>query len=459
LGVVAIETAAIGERVHPEPGPGAVGPGIFGDQIPTTRLVLRYAVTGLITLVIVAVGTAWASRARGTQEAIIDATNATTLAAGVAVEPMLSDGVLSGDPVAIAALDDIVRRVVLRGSLVRVKMWDETGKIVYSDEPRLIGRQFGLREDEREALQTNLPKAELSDLSDPENVYEEPAVELLEVYLPVHTPSGAPVLFEAYFRYAGVTEAGRAVWLRFAPLSLGALVLLELLQVPIALALARRLRRAQSQREQLYRRAMEATDGERRRIASDLHDGVVQDLAGVAFSLGATARRLAAQRGEPEPSISDAADRVRQAVRGLRSLLVEIYPPNLYEEGLEAALSDLLARLAPRNIATSLDVDVATGLGVEVTELLYRVAQEGVRNVVEHADAGRVEISVSQDADTTVLCVVDDGRGLDDAAIPARPGHLGLRALAGLAESLGATLSIESQPGQGTALRLEVPIQ
>lgn len=214
--------------------------------------------------------------------------------------------------------------------------------------------------------------------------------------MPVHTRGGTPLLFETYFRYEGVSESGRRLWLRFAPLTLGALVLLALLQIPQALSLGRRLRRTQQQREDLLRAAIEATDAERRRIASDLHDGVVQDLAGVTFSLAAAARR-AEGNGKDSVELRESAERIRDAVGALRSLLVEIYPPNLYDEGLNAALLDLLARIEPRGIETSLVIDAPLDkLSPDVTGLLYRAVQEGLRNVVTHAEAARVDVSVTQ---------------------------------------------------------------
>ncbi|HEY6746482.1 MAG TPA: sensor histidine kinase, partial [Mycobacteriales bacterium] len=196
---------------------------------------------------------------------------------------------------------------------------------------------------------------------------------------------------------------------------------------------------------------------ERRRIAGDLHDGVVQDLAGVAFSLGAAARNPA-RDPEDTATVREAAEQVRDGVRSLRSLLVEIYPPNLYDEGLEAALSDLLARLEPRGIETSLRVDAPLDkLDLDATQLIYRAAQEGVRNVVAHADAARVSIAVTAVKDCVVLEVSDDGRGLPGPDLPQRPGHLGLRALGGLAATMGASLTLSSTPGKGTVLALEMP--
>jgi two-component system NarL family sensor kinase len=417
----------------------------------------RYVLTGLIALIVIAVFTAWASRSLGVKAAIDSANRRTTLTGHAAIEPMLDDGILTGNPKSLARVDRIVRTQVLTGTLIRVKIWNTDGTILYSDEDRLIGRQFDLQADEREALSTGETQAGLSDLAEPENQYEEPATQLLEVYLPVTTRQGHKLLFEAYYRYSGITEAGRRLWLQFAPYSLGALVLLELLQVPLVLSLARRLRRTQYQREDLLRNALDATQEERRRIAGDLHDGVVQDLAGVAFSLSAAARHPG-RDPEDAAAVRAAADQVRDGVRSLRSLMVEIYPPNLYDEGLEAALSDLLARLEPRGIETSLRVDAPLdNLDMDAIQLIYRAAQEGVRNVVAHADAARVSIAVYAVKDTVVLEVSDDGRGLPGPDLPQKPGHLGLRALGGLAATMGASLTLSSTPGKGTVLALEMP--
>ena len=349
------------------------------------------------------------------------------------------------------AIDEAARRhhqsQVLRGTLTRIKIWDTDGTILYSDETRLIGRKFQLQADDLEALRSGETEAGLSDLSEPENQYEEPAKQLLEVYLPVTTQQGHPMLFEAYFEYSGITEAGRQLWLQFAPFSLGALVLLELLQVPLVLSLARRLRRTQYQREDLLRNALEATQEERRRIAGDLHDGVVQDLAGVAFSLGAAARKPG-RDPEDAATVRAAADQVRDGVRSLRSLMVEIYPPNLYDEGLEAALSDLLARLEPRGIETSLRVDAPLD---DARHGRHPAASTGPRRKA-CATSSRTPTrprSASPsyaERDSVVLEVSDDGRGLPGPDLPQKPGHLGLRALGGLAATMGASLTLSSTP-------------
>lgn len=456
---------AVEERGRPQaagtgnpgtPAGPAVAPSPGTDTLP--RLALPYLVTGLVSVVLVGLVSAVVSRSVAAEEAVGAAIEAARLAADVAVTPALTDGLLTGDPGAVAGLDRAVREDVLNVSLLRVKVWDESGRILYSDEPRLIGERFDLDEEGHTALHGGPAAAGVTDLSARENRFEERGVELLEVYLPLRTPGGTPVLFELYSRYDGVADAARRIWLRFLPLVIGILVLLELLQVPIAAALSRRLRRARSQREEVLRRSLRAVDDERGRIARDLHDGVVQDLAGVAFTLAAAERTGRVGTVDPD-RLGEAADRVRRSVRALRSLVVEIYPPDLHGDGLPAALSDVLARELPFVAGAALDVDPALPeLRPEHVELVYRVAQEGLRNVARHAGAGAVRVSLHREGGAVVLGIADDGRGCDPERLAVLPGHLGLRALGGLAATAGATLTLESAPARGATLRLEVPL-
>jgi two-component system NarL family sensor kinase len=460
----AIPWPEVGERARATTSGRPAQEGVtFGDQVSMKRLVLRYLAMAVVALVAVALVSALVARRVGTSAAIDDADRTARLIAGSAVEPALLDSIVNLDPGATARLDGVVRGQVLGGSLLRVKLWRPDGTILYSDEPRLIGQHFELDEEEGTALRTGDSAAGITDLSEPENRYEDSATRLLEVYVPVRTPDGTDLLFEAYFRYEGVAEAGRRVWERFAPVMLGALVLVTLLQVPSAISLARRLRRTQRQREALLHSAIEATDVERRRIATDLHDGVVQDLAGVGFSLSASAREVEAAGGSGA-ELRRAGEQVREAVRSLRSLLVDIYPPSLTESGLEAALSDLTAQVEARGVDASLVVDGPVGgLDRDTTRLLYRTAQEGLRNVVAHAGATHVDIRVdvptNGDGGPAVLEVADDGRGISGETVPEREGHLGLKGLAGLAATMGASLMIDTAPGRGTTLRLEVPVR
>jgi len=129
-----------------------------------------------------------------------------------------------------------------------------------------------------------------------------------------------------------------------------------------------------------------------------------------------------------------------------------------FDPQVVSALLDLLARVEPRGIETSLVIDAPLEkLSPDITGLLYRAAQEGLRNVVSHAEAGRVDVSVTQTGDMVAVEVSDDGRGMSRQSVDGdHDGHFGLRALAGLSATMGGTLTIDSTPGKGTTMCLEV---
>src|ERR1700704_1295063 len=173
------------------------------------------------------------------------------------VQPALTDSILTGDAAAIAMLDEVVRSRVLDGRTVRVKVWSAAGNIVYSDKPILIGQSFPLGVNELAALKANRSDSYLSDLSKPENQYERAFGQLLEVYVPIQTPSGERVLFETYEEFASVQAQQTQIMLDFGPILIGGLILLLLLELPIAWSMARRLQSGATEREALLRRAVD----------------------------------------------------------------------------------------------------------------------------------------------------------------------------------------------------------
>ena len=419
--------------------------------------VTQFALAGLAVLAVFGAAALLALRGLGNAEALRDARQFATLAGQGIVEPTVAPGLLRGGPEAIAAVDRIVQERVLGERVVRVKLWARDGRIVYSDEPRLIGARFPLDAEKLDVLRSGATKASLSDLSGPENRYERGQGDLYEVYLPIRAPDGTPLLFETYQRRSAVASTGRRIWMPFAALMLGSLVLLWLVQVPLAWRLDRRLRRSQAEREALLVRAVEASDDERRRIAADLHDGPVQDLAGISYSLSAAAQT----EGSPgaRETLRQAAAGTRDSMRRLRSLLVEIHPPNLRASGLEAALADLLAPLRARGAETSLTVDPALGLDEDAERIVYRAAAEALRNVERHADANRVAVAVEERDEGVRLVVVDDGVGFGpgDRERRREEGHVGLSLLEELAARAGGRLAVRSAPGDGTTFELELP--
>jgi two-component system, NarL family, sensor kinase len=134
---------------------------------------------------------------------------------------------------------------------------------------------------------------------------------------------------------------------------------------------------------------------------------------------------------------------------------VDIYPPDLHRTGLGPAVRDLVAPLAPRGIEASVEVPDTLALRPELETLLYRCAQEALRNVAKHSNAKHVHVQIETDRDLARLLVTDDGRGFEE---PVDDGHLGLRVLADLARETGGRLSVGSQPQGGTRLCIEAPL-
>jgi signal transduction histidine kinase len=425
----------------------------------------RFVVANLVAVTLLMAGSVWASQEAAQNEAIADARHTTDLLATLLVVPNLQDGLTAGDPEAVAALDDVLRDRVAAADVIRVKIWTPDGDIVYSDQPRLIGENFPLGDDDLEALRDGVTRAELSDLSRPENQFERSAGRLLEVYRAIRTPGGQPLLLETYSTYKDATARQVDIWYKFAPISVAVLLALLAVQLPLARRMVSQLRATGREREQLQARALDASTEERRRIAGSLHDGIVQDVSASALLLAGAADRLreSPPSGPPEEVsavLAEASVALRESVSSLRSLLVEIYPPNLDRAGLSSALADLAARLRPRGIDVRIDVPDRLHIPLETATLLFRSAQEALLNVVKHAGARHVEVTVREAPDDAlVLEVTDDGSGFDLPATLSRPrgGHLGLGMLADLAAAGGATLDMLTAPGAGTRLRLTVP--
>ncbi|MEO8899211.1 MAG: ATP-binding protein [Candidatus Dormibacter sp.] len=227
------------------------------------------------------------------------------------------------------------------------------------------------------------------------------------------------------------------------------------------LLLARRIRaqeleRAEhtKEREALLQQAIDASDTERKRIASDLHDGVVQTLAGLAFSLAARGSATTA-----DPLMLEAAGTLRSSVTDLRTLMIEIAPPDLAVSGVDSALRKLLEPLPAKGIEVELDATSATHLPADKTSLVFRVAQEAIRNVVNHSQATKVTTTLRYADGTVTLHVEDNGKGFSAADRSRRreEGHVGLSLLNNAVEASSGTLSLESEPGRGTSLMLELP--
>jgi two-component system, NarL family, sensor kinase len=427
-----------------------------------TRFVIAIIVVGFLALLVVLASGVVVIRQHGERHAIGEARSLTQLDAE-RVQSKITDAMVSGtDPRSRRQLADLIEQIVQpnpAGPVVRVKIWKVqggVGEIIYSDARPLIGMRDPLWSEQLEALQEGGAVAELSDLDRDEHRYEAGLGPLTEVYTRIETPGGRPLLFETYQSTTAIASTGREIAGRFTPVLVVTLLVTVAVEVGLASALIRRFRRVMREREELMEAAVEASFRERRIIAGDLHDGPVQEVAGLCLGLAAEAG--AARDPHTRDVLATAAERARSSVRTLRAAIVGVYPPNLEQMGLEAALSDLLARLPAQEITAHFDYDLDSDVEHRTSELLYRASQEAIRNVEKHAKASNVWVTVQRRNGEVTLCVQDDGRGgarLDGQVQPS--GRFGLAVLADILRDAGGALQVSSDT-TGTTVRVRTPV-
>jgi signal transduction histidine kinase len=247
------------------------------------------------------------------------------------------------------------------------------------------------------------------------------------------------------------------------PFALSAMLVLLLAQLPVALWLVRRVGRAQTERARLLRNALSASDRERRSIARDLHDGVVPELAGVGYALESLASGTtpaAPERTRARLMLTSAM--VRSSVAALRTLMIEIYPPDLTAAGLHAVIEDLAQPLREAGVEVVVRSVLTAEPSPDLSAALYRGARECLRNVARHAQAQHVRVELSDDAEFVRLRITDDGVGLPAALLAADPGdfpagHLGVRLLWEATADLGGTIRLSNRLGGGAAVVMELP--
>ena len=435
------------------------GPDRLEPPLSPRRVLVQLMLGVVAALLAVGVVGTLAARTLAEREAVNDAATMAGVLAGAVVEPSLSDALVAGDPSAIAAFDEVAHDQLLSDSIVRVKLWNADGKVLYADESQLIGRSFDLSKDQREALAQPATVADVSDLEESENAFEN-ADRLVEVYRPVWAPGGQELLFEMYASYDPVGARTTSLWRGFAGVTASSLVLFVVIVAPIVWHLLRRLRRAEEQRIALLQRAVDASADERRRIAASLHDGPVQELAATSFTVaGASATAGAHGQRALARDLDAAAAAVRASIRSLRTLLVDIYPASLARSGVVTALHDLAQTTRRDDLVVQVDSADEDDLAMtpEAQRLVYRVAQECLRNTAKHAGPATVTVSLHREGPASVILdVVDDGFGFDVGQVLAAPpdGHLGLQLLADAASVPGSLLQVSSSPGRGTQWRL-----
>jgi two-component system sensor histidine kinase UhpB len=213
------------------------------------------------------------------------------------------------------------------------------------------------------------------------------------------------------------------------------------------------LDRLETERRDSARRALAAQEGERRRIARELHDEIGQILTGLLLRSETLARRAP---DDLRRDLEDLREASRQAAEEVRRIARRLRPEALDELGLQSALLALCTAVSNRvglRIDRNLERDLP--LNAEQELVIYRVAQESITNVSRHAGASRAEVTLRNDAAGGVLLVVrDDGVGLPEDAHRKSNGLRGMRERALL---VGANIAIGPANGRGTEVRLHVP--
>jgi signal transduction histidine kinase len=219
----------------------------------------------------------------------------------------------------------------------------------------------------------------------------------------------------------------------------------------------------QTERKRAMQTVLRATEQERVRLAADLHDGPVQELTALRYGL--TRARNRVQRGQPEQAeslLAELEDELAAGITGLRRLMAELRPAVLDEQGLEAALhNQVRAFEATSGVACAISTGLQSRLAPDLETVLYRVTQESLNNVGKHAGASRVTVSLAAENGSVRLRINDDGVGFDPAVAGRLlgEGHFGLVGMRERVEMVGGHLSIDSCPGQGTTVAVEMANQ
>ena len=210
-------------------------------------------------------------------------------------------------------------------------------------------------------------------------------------------------------------------------------------------------------REQ-YAQVTAAQEEERQRIARELHDGLGPDLASLNLRL-LTVRRLLAREGHPAADeIQEMAEQAQASIRDIRRLIKDLRPVALDELGLVPALREHLARCEQEHdLLVEFVAHESERLPASIETALFRIVQEAVNNVLRHAEAQHVCVTLMRDPHQARLSIADDGQGFDTQRSWSSK-HVGLWSMRERVEQLGGRFEVRSTPGQGTTVTTVVPL-
>ena len=406
----------------------------------------RFLLTGLVVLLVVAVPVTFWVRTVSRDIAEADVLTLTQRLADYTVSPSLAQGLLGGDPEALRQVGERLSPWVTDDAIVRIKIWSANGTIVFSDLTSLIGQKFDLEPWADQLLAGGPGTISMGEQHGEENTFESTSGDLVEVYVSSLAEPNMPLLFEVYYDDSVVRNPQRDILLGMIPVLLLSMAVLQGAQLIPGIRLARQVQERQRERRAMLQAALAAGERERRRLAADLHDDIIQDLAGIAYALDPPAD------WGPDPGAI-----LRNSIGKLRTLTSELYSTPVSAAELPAALGVLIERIRSQNIRTFVSIDEPVPLNDRAATACYRIAREAVTNIIKNANARNVEVQLIRNTASLELRVGDDGKGFDpDARVG--PEHMGLRLMKDQSEAAGASLQLSSEPGQGSTVRLIFPL-
>ena len=375
-----------------------------------------------------------------------------------------------------AALDHLYSETGLGQGVVLFKIWSLDGRVLYSPDVAVVGRQFPLDTGLTQAMHGEVA-ADISSLDEPENTYERARFSrLVEVYAPVRSVSDGRVIAvnEFYLRPdaldADIREAQLRSWAVVGGIGLFTYLILSGIVKRGSDTIRRQqteLQRRLDQNVRLHERVRQAAgrttalnEQALRRISADLHDGPGQALALALLRLDALQAPCESDDGTQtrddfatvQSAIRDALSDVRAISAGLR--LPELGAMSVAEVAVRAI--DDHQRRSGVTVGRRLE-GLPEHAPLPIKIAVVRTLQEALSNATRHGEGRGIQVSMQREADAVRLSVEDHGPGFDPQAAD-RSGHLGLAGMRERAEVLGGSFEVVSAPGAGTAVMVRLPL-
>jgi signal transduction histidine kinase len=213
---------------------------------------------------------------------------------------------------------------------------------------------------------------------------------------------------------------------------------------------------------ELLQRVITAQEDERRRVAIELHDGIVQNIVSALFRLQLCSARLGEAPVEVREALGEAQEIVNASVTEIRRIIAGLRPTMLDDLGLVVALERYIQSLQMKSqLAIKIEVKAedAPALSPQAETTLFRIAQEGINNIIKHANCSNAVLSMRVNNGELVLDIEDDGIGFDMLSLQKRNRHsFGLVGMRERAQTLGGVLDVDSSPGEGSKIIVRFPL-